>query len=95
LDKVIFLFQGASSVGGTRKWLLEEVKSMVNKILQLLSIRCSHKKMSQPFAAAVASGRRVVNSDWDMPAPAGQHYVVCLDCGHKFEYDWANMRVIE
>jgi hypothetical protein len=68
---------------------------MVNKILQLLSIRCSHKKLSQPFAAAVANGRRAVNSDWDMPAPAGQHYVVCLDCGHKFEYDWTNMRVIE
>jgi hypothetical protein len=95
LDKVIFPFQGASFVGGTQEWLLEEMKSMVNKILQLLSIRCSHKKMSQPFAAAVASGRRAVNSDWDMPAPAGQHYVVCLDCGHKFEYDWANMRVID
>ena len=67
---------------------------MVNKILQLLSIRCSHKKMSQPFAAAVAA-RRAVNSDWDIPTPSGQHYVVCLDCGHKFEYDWANMRVIE
>ncbi|HET9364462.1 MAG TPA: hypothetical protein VFP71_05650 [Candidatus Angelobacter sp.] len=39
--------------------------------------------------------RRAVNSDWDVPAPAGQHYVVCLDCGHKFEYDWANMRVID
>jgi len=69
---------------------------MVNKILQLLSIRCSHKKISQPFAAAVGSGRRAVNSDWDIPAaPAGQHYVVCLDCGHKFEYDWTNMRVVE
>jgi hypothetical protein len=72
-----------------------EKKSMVNKILQLLSIRCSHKKLSQPFAAAVASGRRAVNSDWDIPAPAGQHYVVCLDCGHKFQYDWTNMRVID
>ena len=74
---------------------LGEKTSMVNKILQLLSIRCSHKKISQPFAAAASSGRRAVNSDWDMPAPAGQHYVVCLDCGHKFQYDWANMRVIE
>jgi hypothetical protein len=68
---------------------------MVNKILQLLSIRCSHKKLSQPFAASVpVSMRRAVNSEWDMPTPAGQHYVVCLDCGHKFEYDWANMRVV-
>ncbi len=67
---------------------------MVNKILQLLSIRCSHKNTSQPFAS-VASPRRAVNSDWDLPLPAGQHYVVCLDCGHKFQYDWTNMRVIE
>lgn len=68
---------------------------MVNKILQLLSIRCSHKKLSQPFAAsAPLAMRRAVNSDWDIPAPPGQHYVVCLDCGHKFEYDWNNMRVI-
>jgi len=66
---------------------------MVNKILQLLSIRCPHKKMSQPFAASVPV-RRVANSDWDLPVPAGRHYVVCLDCGKKFEYDWANMRMI-
>ena len=72
---------------------IEKKSPMVNKILQLLSIRCSHKKISQPFAAA--SSRRAVNSDWDMPAPASEHYVVCLDCGHKFQYDWANMRVIE
>jgi hypothetical protein len=68
---------------------------MVNKILQLLSIRCSHKKLSQPFAASAPVMRRAANSDWDLPAPAGQHYVVCLDCGHKFEYDWASMRVID
>ena len=68
---------------------------MVNKILQLLSIRCSHKKISQPFAAAAVPKRRAVNSDWDVPTPAGEHYVVCLDCGHKFQYDWAKMRVIE
>lgn len=65
---------------------------MVNKILQLLSIRCSHKKISQPFAAS-STVRRAFNSDWDVPAPAGQHYVVCLDCGKKFQYDWTNMRI--
>ena len=21
-------------------------------------------------------------------------YVVCLDCGHKFEYDWSKMRIV-
>jgi hypothetical protein len=66
---------------------------MVNRILQLLSIRCSHKKISQPFAAS-ASVRRAGNSDWDTPTPASRHYVVCLDCGQKFDYDWANMRMM-
>ncbi len=66
---------------------------MVNKILQLLSIRCSHKKISQPFAAA-PQVRRAANSDWDAPLPPSQHYVVCLECGHKFQYDWGRMRVI-
>ena len=67
---------------------------MVNKILQLLSIRCSHKKISQPFAASTPV-RRAVNSQWDSPAAtSARHYVVCLDCGQKFEYDWSNMRVL-
>jgi hypothetical protein len=67
---------------------------MVNKILQLLSIRCSHKKTSQPFAAS-SPMRRAVNAQWDTPGAATRHYVVCLDCGHKLEYDWDNMRVVE
>ena len=71
---------------------------MVNRLLQLLSIRCSHKKISQPFAASSPIPiRRAVNSDWDAPIAtqtAARHYVVCLDCGRKFEYDWANMRVV-
>lgn len=66
---------------------------MVNRILQLLSIRCSHKKISQPFAAS-SDTRRSKSSDWDTPIPAGRHYVVCLDCGQKFEYDWKNMRMM-
>lgn len=67
---------------------------MVHKLLQFLSIRCAHKKLSQPFAAATTPVRRAANTDWDVPAPPTQHYVVCLDCGHKFEYDWSRMRVI-
>jgi len=72
---------------------VENEVPMVNKLLQLLSIRCSHKKISQPFASPVTI-RRAVNSDWDTPAAATHHYVVCLDCGHKFEYDWSKMRIV-
>jgi hypothetical protein len=67
---------------------------MVNRLLQFLSIRCSHKKLTQPFAASAPAARRAANSGWDAPTPPAQHYVVCLDCGRKFEYDWTNMRVI-
>jgi hypothetical protein len=69
------------------------VRPMVNKILQLLSIRCSHKKISQPFAASEPAARRAVNEQWSTPSPASRHYVVCLDCGHKLDYDWTNMRL--
>lgn len=66
---------------------------MLQKVLQLLSIACSHRKTSQPFAAA-AIARSVANADWDPVAPTGKHYVVCLDCGQKFDYDWKEMRVV-
>jgi hypothetical protein len=66
---------------------------MVNRILQLLSIRCPHRKISQPFAASTDTSR-LRNSDWEAPTSNKQHYVVCLDCGHKFEYDWTNMRML-
>lgn len=83
---------GASS--GAPFDIHEKRSPMVNKLLQLLAIRCSHKKLSQPFAASVAASPRAVNSGWDAPSPAARHYVVCLDCGRKFDYDWSNMRVI-
>ena len=66
---------------------------MVNRILQFLSIRCSHRKISQPFAAA-SPAKRFTNSDWETPTPVGRHYVVCLDCGQKFEYDWGKMKMV-
>jgi hypothetical protein len=65
---------------------------MLQKVLQLLSISCSHRKTSQPFAAAAIT--RVVNADWDPVMPTGKHYVVCLDCGQKFDYDWKEMRIV-
>jgi hypothetical protein len=66
---------------------------MLNKLLQVLAIRCSHRKLTQPFAASSAV-RRAANSSWDVPTAPAQHYVVCLDCGRKFEYDWAQMRIV-
>lgn len=65
---------------------------MVEKILQLLHVVCSHRNTSKPFAAAVATGTS--GAEWETVGSGPNHYVVCLDCGRKFPYDWANMRVI-
>jgi hypothetical protein len=67
---------------------------MFEKILQLLRLHCPHKNMSHPFAAATAA-RSSSSSEWESVSPsAGGHYVVCLDCGKKFSYDWNNMRIV-
>jgi hypothetical protein len=65
---------------------------MFEKILQLLSVACSHRKLSKPFTAGFDDGGK--NAEW-MPVGNGgpSHYVVCLKCGKKFSYDWREMRV--
>lgn len=68
---------------------------MVEKILQILRIACSHRNTSKPFAAAVATGTYgSSNTDWDSVGDGPGHYVVCLDCGKKLAYDWANMKLV-
>jgi len=64
---------------------------MFEKLLQVLSITCRHRNTSKPFATASTASSR--NSDWDSIGNSG-HYVVCLDCGQKFDYDWGTMQVI-
>lgn len=64
---------------------------MLEKFLQVLSLSCRHRHTSKPFAAASASASR--NADWEPIGEAG-HYVVCLDCGQKFSYDWSTMQVV-
>ena len=67
---------------------------MFGKILQIFAISCRHKNTSQPFAAAAPRSASASNSGWD-PVPSGtQHYVVCLDCARKFEYDWNRMKIV-
>lgn len=52
--------------------------------------------MSKPFATASESTTRNHKSDWEtVTATAGGHYVVCLDCGRQFAYDWSRMRVMK
>jgi hypothetical protein len=65
---------------------------MVEKILQLLSVTCGHRHTSQAFSSDVKKSDP--RADWDAVGPAMAHYVVCLDCGRKFNYDWDQMRIV-
>ena len=48
---------------------------------------CPHKKLSFPFT--VRGARRRTQA-----ASITGTYVVCLDCGLEFPYDWNEMKVI-
>lgn len=66
---------------------------MVEKLLQIFSLACRHNKTTQPFTASVASPA-AKSHDWESVGSGPSHYVVCLDCGKKFAYDWQNMRMV-
>jgi len=51
--------------------------------------------MSLPFSHQ-SSARKNPDAPWEKISGESSHpYVVCLDCGKQFEYDWANMRVVK
>ena len=50
---------------------------------------CSHKKLSFPITVRGAQRRSTP------AASVTGTYVVCLDCGHEFPYDWTQMKVVQ
>jgi hypothetical protein len=66
---------------------------MLEKVLQLLSMTCRHRNTTQPFTASTAVA--VNGGSWETVVAAPTHYVVCLDCGKKFTYDWNEMRIVK
>ena len=68
---------------------------MFRKLKQLFSLSCRHNHVTQPFATATPPDYNR-NTDWQpiSTTKAMSHYVVCLDCGQKFGYDWSQMRVL-
>jgi len=68
---------------------------MFRKLLQFFTFRCRHGHVTQPFTTAVSEDYSRT-TDWQPVSntSAMSHYVVCLDCGRKFGYDWSQMRVI-
>jgi len=58
---------------------------MLNALLNML-VRCSHRKTTFPLT----SSRKLEASATHTTI---EHtYVVCLDCGTEFDYDWTGMR---
>jgi DNA-directed RNA polymerase subunit RPC12/RpoP len=54
---------------------------MIDSVLNLL-FRCSHRRLTRPVTPVSKAG-----------VPQGQTYVVCLDCGKQFAYDFLKMRI--
>ena len=68
---------------------------MFEKVLNLLSFGCRHAHLSVPFSMDVARQHKA-HLDWTEELPHGcSHYVVCLDCGKRFGYDWSEMKVVK
>lgn len=69
---------------------------MWDRILQLLPFGCRHRHMSLPFSSS-SPARKASNGDsWErITDQSSQPYVVCLDCGKHFDYDWTRMRVVK
>jgi DNA-directed RNA polymerase subunit RPC12/RpoP len=68
---------------------------MWNSVFSFLRLSCRHRRLTKPFSTDTA--RQYLGSV-DRPEeipPHCSHYVVCLDCGRRFGYDWAEMRVIK
>ena len=53
-----------------------------------LMFGCAHKRFSFPITVR---GERRRNSG---AASVTGTYVVCLECGHEFPYDWKQMKVV-
>ncbi len=49
---------------------------------------CTHKKLSFPITVRGALRRN------SAAAATTGTYVVCLDCGQEFPYDWRQMKVV-
>jgi hypothetical protein len=54
---------------------------VIDTVLNLL-LRCPHKRITRPITPVSKTGVR-----------NGETYVVCLECGKQFTYDWNDMRI--
>ena len=68
---------------------------MLKKLMRMFTLSCGHSNVTQPFATAAPEDYSR-HTDWQpiSNTQSMSHYVVCLDCGKKFGYDWSKMRVV-
>ena len=54
---------------------------MTIRSILMRAFDCHHKRLTWPITPVTGHGE-----------PSGETYVVCLDCGRQFIYDWGKMR---
>jgi hypothetical protein len=54
----------------------------MSALMAHLLFRCPHRRLTRPITPVSKPG-----------VPSGETYVVCLECGQQFHYDWENMRL--
>jgi len=59
---------------------------MINALLSVF-FGCSHRNTTFPLTTGGKFSARSSNAKSD------RTYVVCLDCGKEFQYDWNEMRI--
>lgn len=59
---------------------------MLNFIAEFFFGRCAHKRTTFPLTPSSRNGKV-------HPASPRGTYVVCLDCGKEFRYDWSEMQM--
>jgi hypothetical protein len=69
---------------------------MRERVLQLLGVHCRHNNLSKPFSAVSSSRYDSSHGEWEsVSSDKTTPYVVCLDCGKHFGYDWSRMQVMK
>ena len=66
--------------------MFEGVAAMLTKLMNAL-MGCPHRRTTFPITPSRRAGI--------LQAPGQRHgtYVVCLDCGKEFGYNWSQMRI--
>ena len=66
---------------------------MFGRLLQVLHLACAHRRMSRPISNASTREHRPPAREWKTVGDETGDYVVCLDCGKEFAYDWEKMQI--